>query len=48
MKILTYFEDAEADDMPHMLIPVNWQEVKSFFEKEVKKLHNTVQRKGGI
>ncbi len=37
MKSLTYFEDAEAEDMPHMLAPVNWERVKRFFEGEVKK-----------
>lgn len=38
MKSLVYFEDAEVDDMPHMLVPASWQEVKSFFEEEVKKI----------
>lgn len=38
MKSLTYFEDAEAQDMPHMLAPVDWDGVKRFFEEEVKKL----------
>lgn len=28
LKSLVYFEDAEEDPMPDMLIPVNWQEVK--------------------
>jgi len=28
MKSLVYFEDAETDKMPDMLIPVNWKEVK--------------------
>ncbi|MCK4784157.1 MAG: nucleotidyl transferase AbiEii/AbiGii toxin family protein [Desulfobacteraceae bacterium] len=37
MKSLTYFEDAEAQDIPHMLVPVNWEEVKRFFEDEIKK-----------
>lgn len=44
MKSLTYFEDAEAEDMPHMLVPVNWQKVKNFFEKEVKKLASKFAR----
>ena len=30
--------DAEKDDMPDMLIPVNWEEMKKFFRKETSKL----------
>lgn len=37
-KSLVYFMDAEEQPMPKMLKSCNWQEVKSFFEKEVKKL----------
>ncbi len=28
LKSLTYFEDAEGDTMPEMIIPVSWEEVK--------------------
>lgn len=38
MKSLAYFQDAEADDMPHMLVPASWEWVKRFFEGEVKKI----------
>lgn len=38
IKSLTYFEDAEVEEMPKMLIPVNWEQVKNFFEKEVGKI----------
>lgn len=34
IKALTYFEDAEADPMPKMLIRVSWNQVKKFFEQE--------------
>lgn len=38
MKSLVYFEDAEKDPMPKMLKPCKWEEVKRFFEREVKKI----------
>ncbi|MCG2713047.1 MAG: nucleotidyl transferase AbiEii/AbiGii toxin family protein [Candidatus Omnitrophica bacterium] len=38
MKSLVYFEDAEKDPMPNMLKPCKWEEVKRFFEREVKKI----------
>jgi hypothetical protein len=28
MKSLTYFEDAEGDVMPVMLIPTTWEQIK--------------------
>jgi hypothetical protein len=31
LKSLTYFEDAEKDPMPHMLVPLDWKEVMRFF-----------------
>jgi hypothetical protein len=34
-KSLVYFSDAENDPSPSMLKPVDWLEVKKFFEKEV-------------
>lgn len=37
-KSLVFFDDAESDSMPQMLKPINWKEVKSFFEEEVVKL----------
>jgi len=36
-KSLVYFDNAEDDPMPKMIIPVSWQEVRDFFEKEIKK-----------
>lgn len=38
MRSMDYFADAEIDDDPEMLIPVNWEEVKGFFRKETKRL----------
>ena len=36
IKSLTYFEDAEGYDMPEMLIPVDWNEVKTVIADTVK------------
>lgn len=38
LKSFIYFEDAEKQDMPHMLKKTNWEEVKKYFEQEVKKI----------
>lgn len=39
IRALDYFEDAEQEDeMPKMLTPVTWEEVKEFFRKETKRL----------
>ncbi len=38
LKSLVYFEDAEKDEMPRMIRPVNWEKVKEFFIKEDKKV----------
>lgn len=37
-KSLIYFEDAEPDEMPRMLKETRWEDVKSYFEYEVRKL----------
>ncbi len=37
IKGLSYFDDA-GDDMPRMLVPVDWEEVKEYFRSETKKL----------
>lgn len=37
-KSLVYFEDAENDAMPRMLASVSWEDVKQFFQKEIKRL----------
>jgi len=38
LKSLAYFEDAEKEPMPNMLVPVAWEEIKAHFTAEVKKL----------
>jgi hypothetical protein len=38
IKSLSYFDDAESDPQPRMLIPVTWDEVKSVLVAEVRKL----------
>ena len=38
LKSLTYFPDAEKDPMPHMLIPLEWGEVKRFFQGEARRM----------
>jgi hypothetical protein len=38
LKSLTFFEDADKDPHPDMLVEISWDEVKSFLSKEVPKL----------
>lgn len=38
IKSLSYFEDAESDPMPDMIVPVDWDDVKSTIRKEVARL----------
>lgn len=38
MRSLDYFADAHLQDPPKMLIPVSWEEVKKFFQKETIRL----------
>jgi len=38
LRALTYFADAETDDMPDMISKITWKEVTKFFEKEVRKI----------
>ncbi len=38
IKSLTYFVDAEEEEMPMMLVPMDWGEIKSFFEQEIGKI----------
>ena len=37
-KGLSIFKDADEDEMPQKLIPIDWEEVKTFFESETKRL----------
>lgn len=38
IKSLSYFEDAESSPMPDMIVPVDWDVVKSTIRSEVAKL----------
>lgn len=38
LKSLVYFEDAEQEPMPEMLIDVSWNQVKDFFLSKIPKL----------
>lgn len=38
LRSMIYFADANRDDMPEMLLPVSWEEVKKFFQKQTVKL----------
>ena len=38
IKSLTYFEDAESDPMPDMIVPVDWDEIKTAICNKVAKL----------
>ncbi|MGA2435396.1 MAG: nucleotidyl transferase AbiEii/AbiGii toxin family protein, partial [Bryobacteraceae bacterium] len=38
LKSLTFFDDAEKDPMPHMLIPLEWDHAKQFFLQQVPQL----------
>ncbi len=38
IKSITYFEDAEQDEMPKMYAAIEWEKVKKFFNQEKPKL----------
>ncbi len=38
LKSLVFFDDAEKDPMPHMLVPLDWDAVKRFFRRDVPQL----------
>lgn len=42
LKSLAYFEDAEDDPTPQMLTPLEWADVRRFFEVEVRRLMRTL------
>ena len=41
-KSLVYFDQAESEPMPVMLIPFRWKQLKTFFEREVDRLMKSV------
>ena len=39
LRSLDYFEDAEQEkEMPEMLVPIDWEEVKDYFRRETRRL----------
>lgn len=38
LRSLTFFEDAEGEAMPELLIPESWEDIKSFFRGEATRL----------
>lgn len=38
LKSLTYFDDADKDPLPDMLVPLDWDEVKRFFVSEAVRI----------
>jgi hypothetical protein len=38
LKSFTFFDDAEKDPMPDMLVPLDWNEVKRFFLREAPRM----------
>lgn len=42
LRSLTYFDDAEQENMPKMIKEVNWENVQEFFIKEVKKISKEI------
>ena len=42
LKSFTYFVDAEESEMPMMLLPVTWEDIKEYFQSETKKLAKVI------
>lgn len=42
LKALAYFEDADRDPPLQLIRPVEWEEVKTYFKKEVARLYHDV------
>lgn len=38
LKSLTFFEDADREPLPHLLVPLDWGAVKAFFLRDVPRL----------
>ena len=38
LRAMNYFDEADTTDMPEMLIPLSWDEVKKFFASESMRL----------
>jgi hypothetical protein len=44
IKSFSYFDDAEKEPLPRMLIPLNWLELKSFFLEEQIRLLKKIEQ----
>jgi len=42
VRSLTFFEDAEAEPMPDMLVPFAWDQITAFFRAEATRLFRTL------
>lgn len=42
LKSLSYFEDADRDEMPKMIESVDWREIKKLFKEETKRISKTL------
>ena len=38
LKSLTYFDDADGEPMPDMIVPMSWEDIKRFFRQQVPRL----------
>ncbi|MCX7855162.1 MAG: nucleotidyl transferase AbiEii/AbiGii toxin family protein [Anaerolineae bacterium] len=47
LRALAYFQDAEEDEMPRMLAPCHWAQVKRFFQAEVRRLMRGLMESNG-
>ena len=44
VRSLTFFEDAEVETMPDMLVPLAWDQITAFFRAEATRLFRTLPR----
>lgn len=44
VRSLTFFEDAEVETMPDMLVPLAWDQITAFFRAEATRLFQTLPR----
>ena len=44
VRSLTFFEDAEAETLPDMLVPLAWDQITAFFRAEATRLFRTLPR----
>jgi hypothetical protein len=47
VKSFSYFDDAEQEPLPKMLVPLNWEEMKHFFLEEQTRLLKNIEQFDG-